>query len=262
MVKLPRSDIRAIDEALDMTSGYVLNFSDRTMAEFFEDHFGIEIYDEKYSFNGSSKAKHLRAFIASEEAPLVSYVLRALWEYRSTLPAYTEVLPENAATEKSKEQAYFRILNRLEGDGGASSTDVLELFKADYSLDELISAIERDIAAGKAAAALDRLHTYCMKKFAHLLEERGVGCDRTEALHARVGKYVKAVESERQIGEMSKRIMKSAISIFDQFNHVRNEQSLAHDNELVGPIEAKFIFDSVSAILRFMKAIEASRFGA
>ncbi|HVK79551.1 MAG TPA: abortive infection family protein [Verrucomicrobiae bacterium] len=254
--------MRAIDEALDMTSGYVLNFSDRTMAEYFEDHFGIEIYDEKYRFNGTSKAKHLRAFIAVEDAPVVSFVLRNLWEYRSTLPVYVDAAEENAAAERAKEQAFLRVLHRIEGSNGISSTDVLERFKSDYSLEELISAIERDIAANKAAAALDRLHTYCMKKFSHLLEQRGHGCDRTEALHARVGKYVKAVESERQLGEMTKRIIKSSISIFDQFNQVRNEQSLAHDNDLVGPIEAKFIFDSVCAILRFIKAMEATKYGA
>ena len=101
-----------------------------------------------------------------------------------------------------------------------------------------------------------------MKKFAHLLEERGLGCDRTEALHARVGKYVKAIESERDLREMSRRIIKSAISVFEQFNHVRNDRSLAHDNVLIDPVEARFIFDSVSAILRFIKSIETTRFGA
>ncbi len=261
MVKLKRSDARTIDEALDMTSGYVLDFSDRTIAEFFEDEFGIEIYDEKYSFNGTSKAKRLRAFIEAEEAPVVSYVLRALWDYRMRLSAYATPSPDDAPKQEAKKQAFFDVLRRIEGEQGVSSTDALERFKADYSLEELVSAIERDIAAGKAAAALDRMHTYCMKKFAHLLDERGQTCDRTEALHARVGKYVKAVEVERDLSEMSKRIIKSAISVFDQFNFVRNEQSLAHDNELIDPVEAKFIFDSVSAILRFIKAIEATRFG-
>lgn len=245
-----------------MTSGYVLDFSDRTIAEFFEDEFSIEIYDEKYSFNGNSKAKRLRAFIEAEDASVVSYVLRALWEYRAMLPAHTTTPPEEVTREKEKKDAFFGILRRIEGELGVSSTDALERFKTDYSLEELISAIERDITAQKAAAALDRMHTYCMKKFAHLLEGRGLHADRTEALHARVGKYVKAVEGERDLSEMSKRIMKSAISVFDQFNFVRNEQSLAHDNELIDAVEAKFIFDSVSAILRFIKSIEEARFGA
>jgi hypothetical protein len=39
---------------------------------------GINIYDEKYRFNGSSKAKHMRAFIATEDEFTVARVLRRL----------------------------------------------------------------------------------------------------------------------------------------------------------------------------------------
>ena len=35
----------------------------------------------------------------------------------------------------------------------------------------------------------------------------------------------------------------------------------AHDNEIVGLHEARFIFDSISSVLRFIRSIEASRFG-
>ena len=80
-----------------------------------------------------------------------------------------------------------------------------------------MASIERDIRANRPAAALDRLHTYCMKKFGHF---------------------------------------------FDKFNHVRNNQSLAHDNELLDPAEAWFIYDSITAILRFVKTIEANKFDA
>ncbi len=60
MVKLKRSEMRTLDEIFGMEGGYVLNFSNRIFAEFFEDEFGIEIYAPKYSVNGDSKAKHLR----------------------------------------------------------------------------------------------------------------------------------------------------------------------------------------------------------
>jgi hypothetical protein len=56
-VQFKRSDMRIFDDAFNMHGGYVLDFSDRTFAEFFEDEFGIEIYQDKYRFNGSSKAK-------------------------------------------------------------------------------------------------------------------------------------------------------------------------------------------------------------
>jgi hypothetical protein len=61
--------------------------------------------------------------------------------------------------------------------GEIPRTDAIERFRQDETLEELISAIERDIGANKPAAALDRLHTYCMKKFSHLLDERGISWD-------------------------------------------------------------------------------------
>lgn len=140
-------------------------------------------------------------------------------------------------------------------------TDALDLFKRDETLEELVAAIERDIGANKPAAALDRLHTYCMKKFAHLLTERSIDWNRDDPLHSRVGKYVKALERERELREITKRIVKSSISVFDQFNDIRNNRSFAHDNDLVNQAEARFIFDAVSAFLRFVKHFEAIRFG-
>jgi GNAT superfamily N-acetyltransferase len=50
MVQLKHSEKRVFEDALDMGSGYVLNFSDRTFAEFFDDQ-GITIYQERYAFN-------------------------------------------------------------------------------------------------------------------------------------------------------------------------------------------------------------------
>ena len=43
MVQLKHSEKRILEDALDMSGGYVLNFSDRTFAEFFDDQ-GITIY--------------------------------------------------------------------------------------------------------------------------------------------------------------------------------------------------------------------------
>jgi hypothetical protein len=48
--------MRLIDSALGMGSGYVLNFSDRTFAEFFDDEFRIDIDQQRYKTQGTSKA--------------------------------------------------------------------------------------------------------------------------------------------------------------------------------------------------------------
>ena len=174
MVQLKRTEMRVLDDAFDMHSGYVLNFSDRTFAEFFEDEFGIDIYVDKYGINGGSKAKHLRAFVEVEDAFTVSKVLRRLWEYRETLPERPSYAWDGQQEgKKDVKTPLFELLSRIEGGGAIPRTDAFVRFTPDETLEELIAAIERDIQANKPAAALDRLHTYCMKKFAHLLELRG-----------------------------------------------------------------------------------------
>lgn len=154
-----------------------------------------------------------------------------------------------------------KILSSIAASLPPSPVDALDKFKRDDTLDELVAAIRRDIDADKHATSLDRLHTYCMKKFAHLLEMRGLPIDREEPLHSRVGKYVKAMEQTYPLHEISKRIMKTSISVFEQFNDVRNNVSLAHDNPLIHKAEARFIFDSISSTLRFIKTIEDQNFG-
>jgi hypothetical protein len=59
-----------------LCSGYVLDFSNPTFSEFFEDEFTINIYQDKYAVRGSSKANHLRAFIEAEDGFLTRALCR------------------------------------------------------------------------------------------------------------------------------------------------------------------------------------------
>jgi hypothetical protein len=93
-----------------------------------------------------------------------------------------------------------------------------------------------------------------------LLDQRSIAWDRDEPLHSRVGKYVRAVHAGKPLQEMTLQILKNSIGVFDKFNQVRNKQSLAHDNSLLHKAEARFIFDSVSAVLRFVKSVDTGRF--
>jgi hypothetical protein len=151
-------------------------------------------------------------------------------------------------------------VHSIEGATEIPRTDAIEKFAQGQTLEELVSSIERDIQANKPEAALDRLHTYCMKKFAHVLEQKGIAFNKNDPLHSRVGKYIKALETEGKVRNISLKVMKSTISILDSFNSIRNNESFAHDNEI--RVEARFIFDSITNILRFMKGFEANRFGS
>ena len=58
---------RDIETALQMGSGYVLDFSNRTFAEFIAASIGIDVYAGPYGDQGGSKANHLRSFF--DKAP-------------------------------------------------------------------------------------------------------------------------------------------------------------------------------------------------
>jgi isopentenyl phosphate kinase len=57
---------------------------------------------------------------------------------------------------------------------------------------------------------------------------------------------------------MTKRILKSSISVLDAFNAVRNNQTLAHANEVINDVEAELIVSHVAGSVRFINAVEAS----
>ena len=75
---------KVIESTLGMGSGCVLDFSDRTFAEFFSD-YQIDIDDPKYYKNGGSKAYRLRSFLAIEPEEVVRPILLALLHYAQTV---------------------------------------------------------------------------------------------------------------------------------------------------------------------------------
>jgi len=261
MVRLKRSQIRVIEEAMAYPQGfgYVLDFSDRTISEFFEDEFAIEFDDPKYAANGNSKRNRLTTFIALEDAYTVAKVLRALWDRREGLIRRAGGNLDASAEEETK-RIFLDIISDVEGSSEMPRTDALDRYARDRTLDELIRDIERDLQANKPEAAMDHLHTYCMKKFAHLLQTRGIACGEDEALHARFGKYRNALLRERDLNPFTDRALKSAISLFESYNDIRNNHSFAHDNPILEPAEARYVFDTISAILVFLRAVEAGRY--
>lgn len=76
---LDKKDQKIIEQYLGMGSGYVLNYSNRTFEEFFN-QFDIEIYDERYNDIGDSKAKRFRSFFNQHDDALIGKVLLEMIE--------------------------------------------------------------------------------------------------------------------------------------------------------------------------------------
>jgi len=100
-------------EALFDRGGYVLDFSDRTFAEFFNEN-GHDIEAEKYYRNGTSKMKRLRAFWEIESDVVVGEIVLSLMEYG---------LAVNEIQENQNYVKGLEIVSRLTGKKVAKTTE-------------------------------------------------------------------------------------------------------------------------------------------
>ena len=109
--KIRTLDMRIIDSVFCMEGGYVLDFSNRTFADFFLEELNVNIDDPRWAVEGTSKAKRLRFLLKNSDPQFALLVLRALWEYRemSNFSANYPPFDESVRTN------FNRILSRLEG---------------------------------------------------------------------------------------------------------------------------------------------------
>lgn len=85
MSRLRPVEKKLFEDLFGMASGYVLDFSNNTFAEFFRETVAKDIYSQKYAFNGDSKANRLRAFLEVESDSAVGKVLSEMldiWKYQ------------------------------------------------------------------------------------------------------------------------------------------------------------------------------------
>ena len=67
MARLTSREIKILDGIFQMTNGYVLDFSNQSFNDFIFDAVKVDMDEERFKTNGSSKAKRLKTFIEIEE---------------------------------------------------------------------------------------------------------------------------------------------------------------------------------------------------
>lgn len=248
------SDLKAIEKrklerALGMGSGYVLNFSDRTFAEFFLDSLEIDIYDTKYNYASGSKANRMRAFWRVESNVVVGSALELLFKEWNEFKAYDS--PEKVPQE------CWSIVNRLKESAPVPDINVVTPNIEDSTFDALAKSVKECIERNEPETGLDRLHTFLVKYFRVLCSNRGITINQDKPLHSLVGEYTKKLKNDGLIeSEMTERILKSSISVMEAFNKVRNNQSLAHDNQMLNYDESLLIFGHVTSSIKFLESLE------
>lgn len=251
MADLTAIEKRKLERALGMGSGYVLKFSNNTFSEFFLDYCDIDIYDDKYNYSSGSKANRMRAFWDIESNYLVAKALDTLFTEWLEFKGYDS--PDTPPEE------CLLIVKKLKDNASAPDIDAVTPNTDDESFEVLAASIRNLTVQNNPVLVLDRLHTFVIKYFRVLCEKRGVEIGRDKPLHSLVGGYIKALKAQGLIeSEMTERILKSSISVMEAFNRVRNEQSFAHDNNVLNSAESMLILAHVSSSIKFIKALEES----
>ena len=250
MAELTAQEKRAFERVFGMGSGYVLNFSNRTFEEFILDATGREIYNAKYDYGSGSKANRLRGFWNEESNPVVARLLGAMLDY---------ALEEGACKDDDPQLATCRrAVSRLEQGGPVPEIEVALATASGQDFDALTAQVREAIEKNKPEAALDRLHTYVVRYIRTLSTARGIAVTPDKPLHSLFGEYVKQLRAKGHIESvMTERILKSGIGTLEAFNDVRNNQSFAHDNQILNYEESLLIFNHVTSLIRFLRALEA-----
>lgn len=241
-----------LEKIFDMNGGYVLDFSNRTFEDFFIEHFDIEIYSEKYSTDGESKAKRLRTFWKIESNYVVGMLLLALLkEVQDT--TYTDLLND----KRDLFDECVKIATKLKENAVVEDIAVIRDVKDDKDFTLLAKSIRDSIEKNQPEAALDRLHTYVMKFIRQLCKKNKLEIKRNESLNALFGKYVKFITANKKIeSPMAERILRYSIHVLEAFNDIRNNKSFAHDNKILNYPESLLIFNNITNIIRFIESLE------
>ncbi len=249
MSDLTGSDRRALEKLFGMSSGYVLNFSDRTFGDFFDEH-RLRIDDERYKARGTSKANRLRTHWELDGNHVVGRVIGGLIDHAAEENCFADSNPSLIADCQ-------KIAQRLLSDQPVAELDALAAIADERDFEVVAQHVREAIEKNQPEGALDRLHTFVIKFVRVCCEPHGIGSNRDKPLHSVFGEYVRALRDGGHLeSAMTERILKSSISVLESFNDVRNNSSLAHDNPILNYEESLLIFNHVAASIRFIKALE------
>lgn len=127
MSTLETIDRLPFEDILGMSSGYVLDFTNATFQSFIAETSGKDIYSDRYSMYGDSKAKRLRAFWEIESDLVVAKTLSKLievWQYKN---------PELDAKQRATADRCVEVAKRLGGEPDLAEQTEEEFLAQDFT---------------------------------------------------------------------------------------------------------------------------------
>ena len=181
-------DMSVIEHVLQMESGYVLDFSNRTFDGFIAHEVGIDATAPRFSENGTSKANRLRTIIHSLPADRQALLLKALLNYRDS-PVRAEQM---GILDDEWREGYQNAIEKLEATVQSSTeTYAASSWTGRRTVGEQISIVRA--VAPLAISELDNLADLVeAKRFNDPVTADAVRCLRE--LHSQLGELLAAVD--------------------------------------------------------------------
>lgn len=245
MSSLDFKEKRFLESLLQMSSGYVLSFSNPTFGEFFHDVAGIDIHSEKYQRKGTSKANKLRTFWEDEPDHIVGKVLLQLDEIVSD--------PQGQGI------ANRLLVGAISFDDLAQNADSFGATQIQQQIKRMEQSIEPDPALA-IGTAKDLIETCCKT----ILAERGIPLpqkspdisDLTKAVMRELRLVPEDVPEQTRGANTIKRILGNLASIGGGISELRNLYGTGHGQDgkaaSLSPRHARLAVGSAATLVTFL----------
>lgn len=180
--------MQVIERVLNMRTGYVIDFTDKTFDDFIAHEIGVDATAPRYSVDGKSKAKRLRRILPSLAGGQQAKLLRAFMEYRDS-PARGEGVD---LLDDEWRSSYTAIIQRLE----KQVTDADKSYAASSWTGRRTIREQVAIVRGLAPVALREIDELASlvesKRFNDPITADAVQCLRE--LHEQLGELIAAID--------------------------------------------------------------------
>ena len=242
------------EELFDMRTGYVMDFSNNSFARFIGDTVNIDIYGGTGYEEYSSKANKLRQIWSDESDNVVGTLMEALLNYCEDYKLRKNQL---TAYDQKKIGELRLVAERLKGNVAQVELPPIK----EETLQTLKEDINSALARNKPELVLDRLHTFSTKLLRQICEDNGIATEDAKGnqypLHSLAGMLRKNYEQSSIFQSSFTAIaIQNSISLFDRYNYIRNDQSYAHDNDILDSMEAEFAVRIMSDVITFIDKAE------
>ena len=241
-----REVFKVVNDYIGTSGGYLGDFSYRTHAEFYPGYCELDV--DAYAFEGTTKDR-FTAILSSRDPQDQAKILRGLFE---RCPIDAEGAPtkrERTATEM------VTWLQRLES-GQSVVGQVPEVTRV--VVVRALADAEQLLNTSGATSGVDRIHTALHGHLLALCDASGI----ETASDASMAAIFKALRREHPnlVSQGPRRqdidkILNSASAIFDAFDPLRNQASVAHPNiDLLDEAEAMLVINVGRTLLNYLDA--------